>query len=162
MPACGNRALMHDIIRKEYGFKGYIVSDEGAIENILTGHKYVNTMIEAVALAANAGVDLELPGGEPAYVMLYEAVMKGLVDYETIVERTRMLFYARMRLGLFDPPEMNPYSNINSSVIQSAEHRRLSIVAATKTFVLLKNKNVLPIPEGSVKNLAVSLTQCSA
>jgi beta-glucosidase len=154
VPACGNERLLTEIGRKEYGYKGLYISDAGAIENIYTSHRYVKSMLDAVALAANSGVDLEL-GSSPAYVQLYDAVAKNLVPYNTIVERTKKLFYVRMRLGAFDPPEMNPYESIKVSVVQSEDHRRLAIIAAAKSFVLLKNENVLPLAEGTIKNLAV-------
>ena len=157
VPACGNKRMMTDIARKEFGFKGYIISDWEGIEFIYSYHKYVGSLLEAVALAANAGVDLELPGPTPSYIHLYEAVMKGLVSYDTIFESNRRLFYARMRLGLYDPPEMNPYSSINSSVLQSDAHRQAALVAAVKSFVLLKNNHVLPLVSGSIQNLAVRI-----
>ena len=113
-------------------------------------------MLEAVALAANAGVDMELPiDSTPQYLQLYDAVVKGMVSYDTILQRVSKVFYMRMRLGMFDPPELNPYANINMSVVQSESHRKLAEIAATKTFVLLKNDGILPLPDGKISKLAV-------
>lgn len=155
VPACGNERLLTEVGRKELGFKGFYVSDAGAIENIFTWHRYVNSTLAAAALAANAGVDLEL-GSDPCYLQLYDAVVKGLVSFETILERVRKLFYVRLRLGDFDPPQLNPYESINISVVQSEAHRGLAFAAATKSFVLLKNDdNLLPLTEGTIQTLAV-------
>lgn len=155
VPACGNEHLLTEVGRKELGFKGFYVSDAGAIENIFTWHRYVNSTLAAAALAANAGVDLEL-GSDPCYLQLYDAVVKGLVSFETILERVRKLFYVRLRLGDFDPPQLNPYESINISVVQSEAHRGLAFAAATKSFVLLKNDdNLLPLTEGTIQTLAV-------
>ncbi|ESN99355.1 hypothetical protein HELRODRAFT_66470 [Helobdella robusta] len=79
IPACGNKRLMQEIARGELGFKGYFISDWEAIRFIYTGHKYTKSLMEAVVLAANSGVDLELPGKDPAYKLLYDAVVNGLV-----------------------------------------------------------------------------------
>ena len=130
------------------------ISDADAIELIHTGHHYVNSSLDAAVVAALAGVNLEL-GSHPVYVQLYDAVAKNLVPYSTIVERVKKLFYVRMRLGSFDPPQMNPYESINVSVVQSVDHRQLAIIAAMKSFVLLKNEKVLPLLEGTIKILAV-------
>lgn len=144
-------------MRKEYGFKGYYVTDYGAIDLAYTDHHYYNSTVEAAAGAANAGVNLELPGSaSPAYLQLTTAVLKGMVTESTITELVKPLFYARMRLGEFDPPQLNPYLSIPLSVIESKEHQELAILAAMKTFILLKNDdNVLPL-KLKVQTLAVS------
>ena len=74
-----------------------------------------------------------------------KAVKQGKLSEALVRERARPLFYTRMRLGEFDPPEMNPYSYYNLSLVQSAEHRALAVKAAIETFVLLKNNNLLPV-----------------
>lgn len=151
---------MTNIFRSEFGFKGYFVSDEGAIERVYLAHKYVNSSLQAAAAAINAGCNLELPRGgikKPYYLLLDKAVQQGLVSFKTLVERVKPLFYTRMRLGLFDPPEMNPYTSIPTSELQSVKHRELATEAAAKTFVLLKNlKNTLPFRK-SINKLAVSM-----
>ena len=158
VPACANKWLLEDVLRKEFGFRGYYISDEGAIENIYTKHHYVNSSLAAAAAAGLAGVNLELPdSSQPVYTMLTEAVQKNMVPFSTIVERVKPLFYTRMRLGEFDPPELNPYTAINTSVIQSIQHREAAVTTATQTFVLLKNdKKVLPLTMRP-SNVAVSI-----
>lgn len=152
-----NKWLLTDVMRKEYGFKGYYITDEGAIQVAVNGHHYYKTVLEAVAAAANAGVNLELPASNPpAYFQLTTAVERGMVNVSTIVELVKPLFYTRMRLGEFDPPELNPYSNISTSVIEGEVHREIAVQAAIKTYVLLKNKDsILPL-KSKIGKLAVS------
>ena len=159
IPACANRWLLTDVLRGEFGFKGYYISDMGAIENILKYHKYVNNSLEAATVAVNAGVNLELSfnGSTSYFLQIYDAFTKRLISRDTIMERVKPLIYTRMRLGEFDPPSMNPYSSINMSVVQSDAHKELSIQTATKTFLLLKNRaSALPVRR-QYQNVAVSL-----
>ncbi|KAK7108023.1 uncharacterized protein [Littorina saxatilis] len=147
-PACANRRLLTEILRDELGFKGYVVSDEAALEHIVTDHQYVRTFTEAAAAAVNAGVNLEISGNLTHNVMMNigEAVKAGLLNETTVRERIKPLLYTRMRLGEFDPPSMNPYSTLDLSIIQSPAHQALTLEAAMKSFVLLKNKDgFLPI-----------------
>ena len=148
--------LLTDVVRREFGFKGYVVTDLGAITFAVTYHKYYNSTLEAAVAAVNAGVNLELPDSAvPRYLQLYEAVQKGMVSFDTIIDRVRPMFYTRMRLGEFDPPNTNPYASIDRSVIESDFHRELAVVAATQTFVLLKNDyKTLPLLD-KVGRLAV-------
>jgi len=143
-------------MRIEFGFRGYVVTDMGALNYAVTYHKYFNSTTEAAAAAANAGVNLELPDSSPAFLHLTEAVEQGLVTTDTIYGLVKPLFYTRMRLGEFDPPTSNPYASIDTSVIESEEHRRLAVLAATETFILLKNQdNTLPFTS-KIRHLAVS------
>lgn len=81
----------------------------------------------------------------------------GKLSEDLVRERVKPLFYTRMRLGEFDPPEMNPYARLNGNVAESPEHRLLAVEAAVKSFVLLKNQNsVLPLKPSAYKNVAVS------
>ena len=157
IPGCTHKWLLTDVMRKEYGFKGYYVTDWGAIDLAYTAHHYYNSTLEAAAGAANSGVNLELPQSpSPAFLQLVVAVEKGLVNKSTIVELVKPLYYTRMRLGEFDPPELNPYAKISMSVIESKIHQEIAIQAAMKTYVLLKNKdNILPL-KAKVGTLAVS------
>jgi len=145
-------------MRGEFGFRGYVVTDWGALNDAVTYHKYYSNAMEAAAGAANAGVNLELPDNDPAYLHLTEAVQQGLVKMETVLSLVKPLFYTRMRLGEFDPPTSNPYASIDVSVIESKPHQELAILAATQTFVLLKNgNNALPFTS-KLHRLAVSTT----
>ena len=145
-------------MRGEFGFRGYFVTDWGALNFAVSAHQYYSNVTEAAAGAANAGVNLELPDNSPAYLHLTDAVQQGLVKVETLISLIKPLFYTRMRLGEFDPPESNPYASIDVNVIENVRHRELAIFAATQTFVLLKNEhNTLPFTS-KLQRLAVSLT----
>lgn len=150
--ACANPRLEDVILRKEWGFPGYIVSDCGAIDDIYRRHKVVGTRAEASALAVKAGTDLDC-GSE--YAGLREAVEKGLISEAEIDRSVKRLFEARFRLGMFDPPERVKWAQIPYSVNDSAAHGALALEMARKSMVLLKNeKGLLPLKK-NLKTLAV-------
>lgn len=143
VPCCGSSSLQNEILREEMGFDGYIVSDCGAISNIYRTHKYVETAEEAAAMAVINGTDLNC-GNTSQY--LAGAVQKGFITEEEIDIAVKRLMLARMKLGMFDPPEMVPYTSIPYDVVCSEENRRIALDAARKSMVLLKNENQhLPI-----------------
>ena len=140
---CGSPRLLGDILRNEWGFNGYIVSDCEAITDIYKFHKIVPTPEEAAALAVKAGTDLECG---KVYLTLREAVNKGLITEAEIDVAVKRLFTARFRLGMFDPQEKVAYAQIPYSIVDSKEHKALALEAARKSIVLLKNdKNLLPL-----------------
>jgi len=142
-PCCANKKLMTDILRGEWGFGGYVVSDCGAIDDISKRHKFVETEGQASALAVKAGTDLTC-GRE--YNSLVKAVKDGLITEAEIDTAVKRLMTARFRLGMFDPPEMVPYARIPFSENDSLAHRSLSLKAAHESIVLLKNAgSVLPL-----------------
>ncbi len=135
--------LLGKILRGEWGFQGYVVSDCGAIADICFNHKLVETEAEAAAMSVKEGTDLNCGC---AYEKLHEAYEKKLIDEESIDKALRRLIIARIKLGMFDPPELNPYSSIPFDVVDCQEHRRLTKIAAAKSLVLLKNENdMLPV-----------------
>jgi len=151
-PCCASPTLLGKILRQEWGFDGYVVSDCWAIGDIYKHHKVVATVEEAAALAVQAGCDLNC--GE-AFGALLAAVAQGLIAEETINRAVQRLFTARFRLGLFDPPEMVPYAQIPFAVNDSPEHRALALQAARESIVLLKNQNhCLPLRQ-DIKSIAV-------
>jgi beta-glucosidase len=142
-PCCASPTLLENILRQEWGFEGYVVSDCAAIEDIYLHHRVVKTAAEAAALAVKAGCDLNCGSTYPA---LHEAVEKGLIDEATLDQSVRRLFTARFRLGMFDPPEQVPYAQIPYDVVDSTEHRALALKAARECIVLLKNAgDLLPL-----------------
>ncbi|XP_074790245.1 uncharacterized protein LOC141974436 isoform X1 [Natator depressus] len=148
VPACANKKLLTDILRTEWGFQGYVVSDEGAVELIMLAHRYTHSFLETAIASVNAGCNLELSFSltENVFMSISEAVAKGNITLETVRARVRPLFYTRLRLGEFDPPAMNPYSALDLSAVQSPTHRTLAVEAAIKSFVLLKNeRGTLPL-----------------
>jgi beta-glucosidase len=151
-PACASPRLLGEILRGEWGFPGYVVSDCGAVGDIYQGHKTAATAEEAAARAVKAGTDLDC-GTE--YSALVPAVQQKLITEAEIDTSLRRLLTARFRLGMFDPPERVPYAQIPYSVNDSREHRALALEAARKSIVLLKNeKGMLPLRKG-LKTIAV-------
>ncbi len=141
-PCCENTRLLADILRGEWGFGGYVVSDCGAVGDIFAYHKVAPSQEAASARAVKAGTDLDC-GDE--YATLLAAVKQGLISEGEIDRAVKRLFIARFRLGMFDPPEMVPFSKIPFSENDSTEHRRLAAEAARESLVLLKNDGALPL-----------------
>ncbi len=143
IPACANSSLLQQHLRDAWQFRGYVVSDCGAVTDIVEGHKYKSSMAEAAAAAVKAGTDL-VCGDE--YGSLVEAVQRGLISETEIDRALGRLFAARIRLGMFDPPERVPYTKIPYSENDSSAHRELALQAARESVVLLKNnENLLPL-----------------
>jgi len=149
-PASASPTLLGQILRRDWGFQGYVVSDCGAIDDIVYGHKAAKTPAEGDAMAVNAGCDLECGG---AYRALVEAVAKHLISEQTIDRSLTRLFEARIRMGMFDPANKNPWRNIPASTIDSPAHKALALKAARASMVLLKNDGILPLK--GIKTLAV-------
>ena len=151
-PACANPRLLADVLRERWGFKGYVVSDCGAIGDIWLNHKFAPAAPEGVARAVKAGTDLNC-GVE--YTNLLAAVRAGLLAESDIDQALRRLLTARFKLGLFDPPAMVQYAQIPYSVNDSPAHRELALETARKSIVLLKNDaHTLPLSK-SLKTIAV-------
>jgi len=148
-PACGSNELQQNILRGEWGFDGYIVSDCGAIRDIHKYHKIVETPAEAAAMGIANGTDLNCG---VTYEHLGEAVRSGLLQEEQLDVSLKRLFRARFKLGMFDPDERVPWSSIPMSVVDSKEHQALALEAARKSMVLLKNEGgILPLDRGLSK-----------
>jgi beta-glucosidase len=140
---CGSSKLLNGILRTEWGFEGYVVSDCGAISDIYRGHKVVATPAEAAALGVKSGTDLECAN---VYRNLKESLEKNLITIQDIDVALKRLFTARFRLGMFDPPEMVKYSQIPYSEVDCEKNKALAKETALKSIVLLKNKdNTLPL-----------------
>lgn len=147
---CASETLLKKILRGEFGFKGYVVSDCGAICDIDANHHVTETRAESAALAVNNGCQLNC--GD-AYPYLQAAVAAGLIDEQTITEAAELLFTARFRLGMFDDDCI--YDQIPPSVVECREHRDLSRRMAEESMVLLKNNGILPLSDMSGKTIAV-------
>ena len=152
VPACANTYLLDTVLRGKWGFKGYVVSDCGAITDIYQGHKYVKTKAQAAAVAVNAGCDLTC-GNE--YVALEDAVKKGDITEAQINVSVSRLLLALFKLGMFDSKEMVAYKHIPFSENNSQPHNTLSKEAALESMVLLQNKSgILPLSK-HLKKIAV-------
>ncbi len=149
---CASPTLLEKILRNEWGFEGYVVSDCGAIADIYEHHKIASSPAEAAAMAVKAGCDLCCGN---TYTHLKEAVEKGYITEEQITLSVIRLFTARFLLGMFDPEEIVPYAHIPISVNDSEPHRELATQAARESIVLLKNnQDILPLSK-SFKKIAV-------
>ena len=152
-PCCGSKFL-DNLLRNEWGFKGFVVSDCGAVRDIHqeNGHHIVDTPEEAAAMAVKSGTDLECSS---TVLHLRKAVEKGLITEQELDVAVKRVMLARMKLGQFDPDDKVPYTRIPFSVVNSKEHQDLALEAARKSIVLLKNENgVLPLDKG-IKHIAV-------
>ncbi len=149
---CGSSALLTGLLRDEWGFKGYITSDCWALVDIHVGHKITKSPEESAALALKSGVNLNC--GSVYFPYLVEAVKQGLVTEAEVDASLKTLLKTRFKLGLFDPAGMNPYDKVDSTVINSPEHRELAAKAARESMVLLKNDGVLPLNK-NIRNLYV-------
>ena len=152
VPACCNEWLLTTVLRDEWGFDGYVVTDCGAILDIFANHNYVETPEEASALAVKAGCDLNC--GNIYVEALGKAVEKGLVtekDFDAALEK---MFVGRLKLGLFAPEDEFPYSDFPPEIIESKKHQDLALRAAQESLILLKNDNFLPLSK-DLKSLAV-------
>ena len=151
-PCCASKRLMKDILRDEWGFEGFVVSDCGSIYDIWKFHKVVPTEMEASVLGVKAGTDLTC-GNE--YKTLIEAVKQKAITEAELDTSVRRLLTAKFRLGMFDPPEMVAYTRIPISQNDTPEHRQLALQTARKSIVLLKNANrALPLKK-DLKSIAV-------
>ena len=144
--------LLNDILREKWGFKGYVVSDCGGVNDIYKDHKIVETAEAAAALAVKTGCDLNCGF---VYSKLTNSVEQGVITEEEIDIALKRLFLARIKLGMFDPIEMDPYASIPLEKNECKEHQELALQAARESIVLLKNENnTLPLSK-DLKSIAV-------
>jgi len=154
VPCCCNSWLLTDLLRGEWGFDGSVVSDCNGIEDIYKNHRYASGVDEAIALAVNAGLDLEC--GDLFKNHLSRVVKNGLITEAAIDKAFGRLLLGLFRLGLYDPPQMVPYSKISMQVVDSPQHRQLARETARKAIVLLKNSgDLLPLIQQGVRLVAV-------
>jgi len=154
-PACANEFLLQDQLRGKWGFQGYVVSDCGAVRDIFSGHHYRPTQPQASAISLERGMDNECFGtrfrGDSDYQPFLQAVQQGYLSESAMDTALIRLFTARMKLGMFDPPDTVPYSEIDAKELDSPEHRALARELANESMVLLKNDGTLPLKSESTK-----------
>jgi beta-glucosidase len=150
-PCCGSDLLLRRILREEWQFDGYVVSDCWALRDFHENHHVTPTPEDSAALAVRAGCDLNCGC---VYEHVPAAVERGLLTEAELDVCITRLFHARMRLGMFDPPERVPFASIPYDVNDSPSHAELALVAARESIVLLKNDGTLPLSR-DVESVAV-------
>ena len=151
-PSCASPMLLQQILREEWGFTGYVLSDCGAIEDLHAHHKLTEDITASSALGVKEGCDLNL--GWMYDLGLPDAVKRGLITEEEITKALRRFTIARFMLGMFDPPQRVPFSKTTLDVVACDEHIALSRQASRESMVLLKNDGVLPLDK-SMKSVLV-------
>lgn len=153
VPATGNPWLIDEVLRGEFGFDGFVVSDANAVRNLVT-HGFAADAVDAAARAASAGVDLEMAITEPAYANLPAAVEAGLVDEAALDACVRRILEVKQRLGLFDDPYVD--EDRAAEVLADPAHREVARIAAQRSAVLLRNDgDLLPLDAGELGSVAV-------
>lgn len=153
VPPSGSRWLLGEVLRKEWEFDGFVVSDCGAIGVMNWQHRVVNSLEEAAALGVNSGCDLEC--GTTYKEKLVQAVKQGLISEATIDQALTRVLTARFKLGEFDPMELVPYNHYDKKLLAGKKFAELAYEAAVKSVVLLKNENLLPLSKEKTKSVAV-------
>lgn len=149
------RPEINDLLRKTWGWDGFVVCDGGALSLLVSGHRAFPTWAEAVAASLKAGIDCFPEDGALLKPALAEAMDRGLLaeaDLDRAVTRT---LRARLRLGLFAGPGENPYENLTTTIVHRPESRALAREAAVKAAVLLKNDGILPLSDRMPGSVAV-------
>ena len=158
-PACANEYLLQDQLRGKWGFQGYVVSDCDAVRDVAANHRYRPTQAQGAAISVIRGMDNECVTftsrfGDPVEKAYIDAVQQGYLPESVLDTALIRLFTARIKLGMFDPPDMVPYTKIDEKELDSAEHRAHARRLANESMVLLKNDGLLPLkPE--IKKIAV-------
>ena len=155
-PITGSYHFLTEILRQEWGFKGYVVSDSEAVEFISNKHKVADTYEDGIAQAVNTGLNIRTHFTPPAdfILPLRKAVADGKISQETLDKRVAEILRVKFWLGLFD----NPYRGNGKQaeqIVHSKEHQAVSLEAARQSLVLLKNEmNLLPLSK-SLRSIAV-------
>ncbi|MFL6437812.1 MAG: glycoside hydrolase family 3 C-terminal domain-containing protein [Terriglobales bacterium] len=158
-PACANQYLLQDQLRGKWSFKGYVVSDCDAVRDVAANHRYRPTQAQGVAISVIRGMDNECVTftsrfGEPVDKAYIDAVQQRYLPERDLDTALIRLFTARIKLGMFDPPDMVPYTKIDEKELDSVEHRAEARKLANESMVLLKNDGLLPLKPG-IKKIAV-------
>ncbi len=152
-PCCASDPLMNDILRKQWGFTGYVTSDCWAIDDFFRFHKTHPDATSAAVDALLHGTDVEC--GRQVYKKLLDGVQQGLISEAQLDVSVKRLFAIRFRLGMFDPPADVPFAETTDKVLEAPEHTTHALKMARQSIVLLKNENnTLPLRK-NIKKIAV-------
>ena len=153
IPASGNQWLLTDVLRQQWGFEGFLVSDANAVRSLVT-HGFAADLADAAARAVDVGLDLEMAMSDPAYTRLPEAVEAGMVSVEAVDACVRRVLKAKLRMGLFEQPYVD--EERAHAVLSDPAHREVARVAAQRSAVLLRNEGgLLPLDAAGLGSVAV-------
>ena len=153
VPCCANKRLLTDILRGEWGFRGHVVSDVGAVSDIKDWHHYRTNGLETCVTAIDAGLDLCSEGLYHAFFP--EVHAKRISDNSLFLKPLVNLFTTRMLLGQFDPKGSTPWDGLGEKDIATPEHRRLALEVAEKSLVLVKNNGILPLDKTRLPDVGI-------
>jgi beta-glucosidase len=145
IPASANFGLLTDVLRREWGFQGAVVTDWGAVTNLYDAHHYVASDVQAVVSALNAGVDVICDQRTNLGATIVSAINQNMLKEDVLDRALSRNLLLRFRLGMFDPPAMVPFKKTPATDVGSKEHLALALKMAQESFVLLKND---PAPKG--------------
>ena len=153
VPSHANHWLLGKVLRQEWGFDGYVSSDDNGLQMLVYGHHVAYDMNDAARQGLAAGVDFDISDA-PVYPNLVQQVKAGTVPISEVDRAVARVLATKFRLGLFDHPYVDP--DYAERTVNGPEHKQLALEAARKSLVLLKNdKNLLPLDPGKLKNIAV-------
>ncbi|MBC7422890.1 MAG: glycoside hydrolase family 3 C-terminal domain-containing protein, partial [Ferruginibacter sp.] len=153
-PCCTGTTMLQNILRKEWGFKGHIVTDCGALDDIIGGHKVIGSREELAAAAIKAGINLECGGVLQTEVQ--NAIDKGLINETDVDNALRGSLSTQIKLGFFDDNKLNPYSRYGADSVHNKQHIALALQMAQQSMALLKNDGVLPLPKDKYPSMLVT------
>ncbi|HEX3962783.1 MAG TPA: glycoside hydrolase family 3 N-terminal domain-containing protein [Trebonia sp.] len=153
VPAAASRWLFTEVLREQWGFEGFVVSDANVVRNLVT-HEFAADLQDAAARAINAGVDMEMAVADPGYAHLPAALTSGAADETAFDTSVRRVLEAKVRMGLFDTPYVD--EDRAREVLADPAHREVARVAAERSAVLLRNEGaLLPLAADSLGSIAV-------
>jgi len=141
IPATANRKLLRGVLKEEWGFEGFVVSDLVSIDGLCGTHRIAESYEEAGEIAMNAGVDVDL--GADCYSLLKESVESGRISMEVLDEAVSRVLMVKFRLGLFDNPYVDPTKA--TQTVRNEAHTEVALKAAREGVVLLENNGILPL-----------------
>ena len=156
IPIGGSHYFLTELLRNKWGFKGYVVSDSAVVRYLVTKHRTAANYKDAVRQAVNAGLDVRTEFNPPQnYILpLRELIKEGKISLETLDTHVRRVLRVKFLTGLFDHPYVKDPQQADK-ILNSAEHRAVSLRASRESIVLLKNNGLLPLDKNKIKSIAV-------
>ena len=162
IPSCANQGLLNKLIRDQWGFDGYVTSDCNAVNDVQNQHHYTNNSDDTIRAVLEAGMDTNC-GNFMSATAMKKFLAVGGHNVQLVDTALSRLFRTQMRLGFFDPLELNPFGQLGNEVVNTPAHQQLAKEASDQSLVLLKNKgHVLPLSSSRVQKAAVLGEQANA